>query len=220
MWFQKVSTRGKERYKRRNRRELLSFLTHLRCSAVGGGITRDDCFHVRIGKDRPQAHPFDFLINLYNQIRSQQFGALLQTLAFRGNDARKTFDPTTQTDSLTLVSAGSLWSTCLCCSGLSRTWSGAHTQDLIWTRVWILLLGLGSHSRRTAAHRAQAEGQPHQPMGSGTLARALLGCLAVCLSAVYGGPTGDDPYQASRFSGVDQREAQRMRRRGQETLRG
>lgn len=58
-------------------------------------------------------------------------------------------------------------------------------------------------------------------MGSGTLARVLLGCLAVCLSVVYSSQTGDEPYQASRFSaGVDQREVQRVRRRGQETLRG
>lgn len=58
-------------------------------------------------------------------------------------------------------------------------------------------------------------------MGSGTLARALLGCLAVCLSGVSSTQTGDEQYQASRFSGaVDQREAQRVRRRGQETLRG
>lgn len=54
-------------------------------------------------------------------------------------------------------------------------------------------------------------------MGSG----ALLGCLALCLSVVHSGQTGDQPYQASRFSGaVDQREGQRVRRRGQETLRG
>lgn len=58
-------------------------------------------------------------------------------------------------------------------------------------------------------------------MGSGMLARALLGYLAVCLSVVYSVQTGDGPYQASRFSGaVDQREVQRVRRRGQETLRG
>lgn len=58
-------------------------------------------------------------------------------------------------------------------------------------------------------------------MGSRTLARALLGCLAVCLSVVYGTQAGDELYQASRFSGAaDQREAQRVRRRGQETLRG
>lgn len=58
-------------------------------------------------------------------------------------------------------------------------------------------------------------------MGSGTLARALLGCLAVCLSVVYSSQTGDEAFQASRFSGgMDQREVQRVRRRGQETLRG
>ena len=58
-------------------------------------------------------------------------------------------------------------------------------------------------------------------MASGTLARALLGCLAVCLSGVYSSQTGDEAYQASRFSGAaDQREMQRVRRRGQETLRG
>ncbi|KAM8745589.1 fibrillin-2b [Acanthopagrus schlegelii] len=60
-------------------------------------------------------------------------------------------------------------------------------------------------------------------MGSGKLAQVLLGWAAVCLSAVHvaGAQTGDGPYQASRFTGtVDQREAQRVRRRGQETLRG
>ncbi|XP_070764446.1 fibrillin-2b [Enoplosus armatus] len=60
-------------------------------------------------------------------------------------------------------------------------------------------------------------------MGSGKLAQVLLGWAAVCLSAVHVacGQTGDGPYQASRFTGtVDQREVQRVRRRGQETLRG
>ncbi|KAM9357797.1 fibrillin-2b [Symphorus nematophorus] len=60
-------------------------------------------------------------------------------------------------------------------------------------------------------------------MGSGKLAQVLLGWTAVCLSAVHaaGGQTGDAQFQASRFTGtVDQREVQRVRRRGQETLRG
>ncbi|KAI3368749.1 hypothetical protein L3Q82_025735 [Scortum barcoo] len=60
-------------------------------------------------------------------------------------------------------------------------------------------------------------------MGSGKLAQVLLGWAALCLSAVHMayGQTGDGPYQASRFTGtVDQREVQRVRRRGQETLRG
>lgn len=60
-------------------------------------------------------------------------------------------------------------------------------------------------------------------MGSGKLAQVLLGWAAVCLSAVHVAcaQTGDGPYQASRFTGtVDQREVQRVRRRGQETLRG
>ncbi|XP_069006644.1 fibrillin-2b isoform X2 [Embiotoca jacksoni] len=60
-------------------------------------------------------------------------------------------------------------------------------------------------------------------MGSGKLAQVLLGWAAVCLGAVHVayGQTGNGPYQASRFtSSVDQREVQRVRRRGQETLRG
>ncbi|XP_051233541.1 fibrillin-2b isoform X8 [Dicentrarchus labrax] len=60
-------------------------------------------------------------------------------------------------------------------------------------------------------------------MGSGNLAQVLLGWAALCLSAghVACGQTADGPYQASRFTGtVDQREVQRVRRRGQETLRG
>nr|XP_046247842.1 fibrillin-2b isoform X2 [Scatophagus argus] len=60
-------------------------------------------------------------------------------------------------------------------------------------------------------------------MGSGKLAQVLLGWAVVCLSVVHVacGQTGDGPYQASRFTGtVDQREVQRVRRRGQETLRG
>lgn len=60
-------------------------------------------------------------------------------------------------------------------------------------------------------------------MGSGKLAQVLLGWAAVCLSAVQvtGAQTGNGPYQASRFTGnVDQREAQRVRRRGQDTLKG
>ncbi|XP_045904597.1 fibrillin-2b isoform X1 [Micropterus dolomieu] len=60
-------------------------------------------------------------------------------------------------------------------------------------------------------------------MGSGKLAQVLLGWAAVCLSAVHVvcGQTGDGSYQASRFtSTVDQKEVQRVRRRGQETLRG
>ncbi|CAK6958051.1 fibrillin-2b [Scomber scombrus] len=60
-------------------------------------------------------------------------------------------------------------------------------------------------------------------MGSGKLAQVLLGWVAVCSAAVHVvcGQTGNGPYQANRFTGtVDQREAQRVRRRGQETLRG
>uniref|UniRef100_A0A8C5I4Y5 Fibrillin-2-like n=1 Tax=Gouania willdenowi TaxID=441366 RepID=A0A8C5I4Y5_GOUWI len=60
-------------------------------------------------------------------------------------------------------------------------------------------------------------------MGSGTLAQVVLGWAALCLGAVHVafGQTGNGPYQPSRFTGsVDQREVQRVRRRGQETLRG
>uniref|UniRef100_A0A8C6Q8Y9 Fibrillin 2b n=3 Tax=Nothobranchius TaxID=28779 RepID=A0A8C6Q8Y9_NOTFU len=60
-------------------------------------------------------------------------------------------------------------------------------------------------------------------MGSGKLAQALLGWAAVCLGVVHvvGEQNGNGPYQASPFTGtVDQREVQRVRRRGQETLRG
>ncbi|GLD73613.1 fibrillin-2-like protein [Lates japonicus] len=60
-------------------------------------------------------------------------------------------------------------------------------------------------------------------MGSGKLAQVLLGWAAVCLAAVNVacGQTGNGPYQANRFtSTTDQREVQRVRRRGQETLRG
>ncbi|XP_026013630.1 fibrillin-2b isoform X1 [Astatotilapia calliptera] len=60
-------------------------------------------------------------------------------------------------------------------------------------------------------------------MGSGKLTQALLGWVVMCLGAVQVAcsQTGNGPYQASRFTGtVDQREAQRVRRRGQETLRG
>ncbi|XP_039984544.1 fibrillin-2b [Xiphias gladius] len=60
-------------------------------------------------------------------------------------------------------------------------------------------------------------------MESGKLAQMLLGWAAVFLAAVHVacGQTGNGPYQASRFTGtVDQREVQRVRRRGQETLRG
>lgn len=60
-------------------------------------------------------------------------------------------------------------------------------------------------------------------MGSGKLAQVLLGWAAMSLSVVHVacGQTGEGPYQASRFtSAVDQREVQRVRRRGQETLRG
>ncbi|XP_032381734.1 fibrillin-2b isoform X4 [Etheostoma spectabile] len=60
-------------------------------------------------------------------------------------------------------------------------------------------------------------------MGSGKLAQVLLGWAAMCLTAfhVASGETGNGPYQASRFTGtVDQKEVQRVRRRGQETLRG
>jgi len=60
-------------------------------------------------------------------------------------------------------------------------------------------------------------------MGSGKLAQVLLGWAAVCLGAFHValGQTGNGPYQASRFTGsVDQKEVQRVRRRGQETLRG
>ena len=55
------------------------------------------------------------------------------------------------------------------------------------------------------------------------LAQVLLAWAAVSLSALHVacGQTGDGPYQASRFSSTaDQREVQRVRRRGQETLRG
>lgn len=60
-------------------------------------------------------------------------------------------------------------------------------------------------------------------MGSGKLAQVLLGWVAMCLASVHValGETGNGPYQASRFTDtVDQREVQRVRRRGQETLRG
>lgn len=60
-------------------------------------------------------------------------------------------------------------------------------------------------------------------MGSGKLAQVLLRWAALSVSMVYVacGQTGDGPYQASRFTGtVDHREVQRVRRRGQETLRG
>ncbi|XP_077462687.1 fibrillin-2b [Stigmatopora argus] len=62
-------------------------------------------------------------------------------------------------------------------------------------------------------------------MGSEKLARVLLGWLAVCLAPVhvaYGQiANGNGQLQASRFTpNTDQREAQRVRRRGQETLRG
>ncbi|XP_023195497.1 fibrillin-2-like [Xiphophorus maculatus] len=60
-------------------------------------------------------------------------------------------------------------------------------------------------------------------MGSGKLAQMLLGWVAVCLSAmqVTCAQTGSGPYQANRFTGsVDQREAQRVRRRGQDILKG
>ncbi|XP_077573619.1 fibrillin-2-like [Stigmatopora nigra] len=62
-------------------------------------------------------------------------------------------------------------------------------------------------------------------MGSRKLAQVLLGWLAVCLAPVhvaYGQiANGNGPLQASRFTpNTDQREAQRVRRRGQETLRG
>lgn len=60
-------------------------------------------------------------------------------------------------------------------------------------------------------------------MGAGKLARVLLGWAAVCLASVHiaYGQAGDGGYQASRFTGkVDEREVQRVRRRGQETLRG
>lgn len=60
-------------------------------------------------------------------------------------------------------------------------------------------------------------------MASGSLAQVLLGWAALSVSVVHVtcGQTGDGPYQASRFTGaVDQREVQRVRRRGQETLRG
>ncbi|XP_042178990.1 fibrillin-2b isoform X2 [Oncorhynchus tshawytscha] len=60
-------------------------------------------------------------------------------------------------------------------------------------------------------------------MGAGKLARVLLGWAAVCLASVHTayGQAGDGGYQASRFTGkVDEREVQRVRRRGQETLRG
>ncbi|XP_049443747.1 fibrillin-2b isoform X1 [Epinephelus fuscoguttatus] len=60
-------------------------------------------------------------------------------------------------------------------------------------------------------------------MGSGKLAQVLLGWVAMCVAMVHVafGETGNGPFQASRFTGtVDQREVQRVRRRGQETLRG
>ncbi|XP_071399443.1 fibrillin-2b [Centroberyx affinis] len=60
-------------------------------------------------------------------------------------------------------------------------------------------------------------------MGSGKVAQVLLGWATMCFAAAHvaGAQTGDGPYQASRFTGaVDQREVQRVRRRGQETLRG
>ncbi|XP_049577285.1 fibrillin-2b isoform X1 [Syngnathus scovelli] len=62
-------------------------------------------------------------------------------------------------------------------------------------------------------------------MGSGKLAQVLLGWVALCLAPVqvaYGQTAnGNGPVQASRFTATtDQREAQRVRRRGQETLRG
>lgn len=60
-------------------------------------------------------------------------------------------------------------------------------------------------------------------MGSGKLAQVLLGWAAVLVGTIHAASdqTGNGPYQASRFTGVvDQREVQRVRRRGQETLRG
>ncbi|XP_057697171.1 fibrillin-2b isoform X1 [Corythoichthys intestinalis] len=62
-------------------------------------------------------------------------------------------------------------------------------------------------------------------MGSGKLARVLLGWVAVCLApvqVVYSQTAnGNGPIQASRFTpSTDQREGQRVRRRGHETLRG
>lgn len=59
-------------------------------------------------------------------------------------------------------------------------------------------------------------------MALGNLAQVLLGwALSVSVVHVTCSQTGDGPYQASRFTGaVDQREVQRVRRRGQETLRG
>lgn len=69
----------------------------------------------------------------------------------------------------------------------------------------------------------QLEGLPDRPMGSGMLAQVMLGWVSVCLAAVHVacGQTANGPLQASRFTGtLDQREVQRVRRRGQETLRG
>ncbi|XP_033936716.1 fibrillin-2b [Pseudochaenichthys georgianus] len=61
-------------------------------------------------------------------------------------------------------------------------------------------------------------------MASGKLARVLLGWAAMCVGSFHlcwGETPGTGQYQASRFTGTeDQREVQRVRRRGQETLRG
>ncbi|KAM6963382.1 fibrillin-2b isoform 4-T4 [Aplochiton taeniatus] len=62
-------------------------------------------------------------------------------------------------------------------------------------------------------------------MGAGKLAQVLLGWTAVCYAAVHvahGQAEADGGYQASRFTekAEDREAAQRVRRRGQETLRG
>lgn len=60
-------------------------------------------------------------------------------------------------------------------------------------------------------------------MASGNLAQVLLGWAALSVSVVHVtcSQTGEGHFPASRFTGaVDQREVQRVRRRGQETLRG
>uniref|UniRef100_A0A3Q2YGA3 LRRNT domain-containing protein n=1 Tax=Hippocampus comes TaxID=109280 RepID=A0A3Q2YGA3_HIPCM len=68
-------------------------------------------------------------------------------------------------------------------------------------------------------------GSPAGPMGSGKLAQVLLGWVAMCLAPIQVAycqtANGNGPLQASRFTSTsDQREAQRVRRRGPETLRG
>ncbi|KAF3834796.1 hypothetical protein F7725_027354 [Dissostichus mawsoni] len=66
--------------------------------------------------------------------------------------------------------------------------------------------------------------KPDGPMASGKLAQVLLGWAAMCVGSFHlcwGETPGTGQYQASRFTGTeDQREVQRVRRRGQETLRG